>query len=498
MGAGHATYSMNMVLSRVTRQGIWVAAITVVTSLLPGSANAVFFPLQTVLRTLHSPHVHRAVEDVSRAPRGYVAGLPVVLPDYLPALQWVSTEELEKQWAEAKDLKKPKLQLKRVKKRNLRNLLSYEMRPLPSIGPKYVAAVERRDTFRERHFASPELYSLLEEAIPKLKERLPNATVMVGDVSQPGAGPLVYGTTVRMLQNTPLRPALSDFLGEAFRDGNSLIRSRVVSPMVEFPSEDNRWKEIEGPIWVEEKLTGGGDLKGVPVARVEMRRFYRSGELEKDELAKWWKKKKRNLKKRYQMESGWVTRGTQKLWRVQWNRGNFWYQGEFTKKFRNTPVLKHLSRLKMGRLEKKKPGALQQERRYFITKLPDGGSKLIAWRQLYEAGHISHLNGRDADLSYVMKKPSLLFSRSVGHIDVKKTRVWFEILFDSAQAVGVQIDAMLVDRRVKRRLLRGMPKDEDRHPVWDLLSVSKGHDSHVHVRLSPGFYLGSRNAFRSP
>ena len=126
---------------------------------------------------------------------------------------------------------------------------------------------------------------------------------------------------------------------------------------------------------------------------------------------------------------------------------------------------------------------MQRERRYFITGLAEGGQKLIAWRQLYEAGHISHLNGFDADISYIMTRPGLLFSRSVGHIDVAKTRKWFEIMFESARRAGVEIDIMLVDKKVKRRLLRGLPEDDTRHPVWDLLAVSSGHDSHVHVRL---------------
>ena len=131
-----------------------------------------------------------------------------------------------------------------------------------------------------------------------------------------------------------------------------------------------------------------------------------------------------------------------------------------------------------------------------MTQHADGSSKIIAWRQLYEAGHISHLNGRDADLSYIMKNPDLLFSRSVSHIDVKKTRRWFELLFEASKNAGVEIDALLVDRRVKRRLMRHRSEEQRKHPVWSLLTVSKGHDSHVHVRLKPGFFIGSRNAFQ--
>ena len=471
-------------------------ALVVLVCLFPAESYALFFPFESVLETITSPKVYRTGEQANRSDRSDIVGVSISVPKNIPRLEWHPTQELERQWEEVKGLKKPSKQLREVDRRGLRNFMSHEVTPLTYLGSKFQERFIRRDTYRDRIYGSPEFFALFKEVIPLLDNELPEEQIMVGDVSQVGAGPLVFGTTVELLSDSLRDRSLGLFLEEAFLDGDNFVRNQVVNGQTVFPEEQRRWNEIEGPLWIEERLTGIGTKDDVTYGRIERRRFYRSGEVSKDELNKWWNKKKRSMKRRYHHDTKAIERGGKTIWRVRWVRGKTLFEGEFRNRVKRSPRLKDLLKLKVAQLAPKKPGSLQRERRYFMTEGRSGTPKIIAWRQLYEAGHISHLNGRDADLSYIMKKPELLFSRSVSHIDVKKTRRWFELLFEASVNAGVEIDALLVDRRVKRKLLRRMSEEQMSHPVWELLTVSKGHDSHVHIRLKPGFFVGSRNAFQ--
>lgn len=462
--------------------------------LAPTHAEAIFFPFEDMMESLRGHRQHRSEEIGERRHRSDIILHSEETISGIPDLDWGSTEETEKAWAHAKSLKSTSAQFLHVEQNRTYNKMSFEVAPLTNLGSIFFNNLLRRDTFRDRFYASPELTSLLERALPRFRKELPQSALMIGDISQPGAGLLAYGTTVRLYRDTLLRNDLTQFIARASRRDDTLISQRVVDPKEAFQMERHRWAEVEGPILVEEKLTGLGVHKGEKVGRVEMRRFYRSGELMDGELKKWWKKHVRRMSRRSQIEAKWVVRGQEKIWRVRWVYRNQFVEGEFRDRFRGKPRLRNLLHLRKGKLDRKKPGALQREGRYYFSLGPDGEKKLIAWRQLYEAGHISHINGRDADISYIMKNEDLLFSRSVGHLDVPKTRKWLTTLYDSSIEAGVQLDTLLVDRKVKRRLMRGMPEEMSSHPVWGLLSVSKGHDSHVHIRVAPGFFLGSKSA----
>ena len=291
-----------------------------------------------------------------------------------------------------------------------------------------------------------------------------------------------------------MEPQLSEFLLASRKEGNERIRDRIVFPRLSYPEEWQRWAETDGPVWVEERLTGAGSRESTVLGRIERRRFYRSDSLDSSEMKDWWKKKTRRYRAGNLVQREWISTGSQRFYRVSWVDGRKQFVADFAAQFRGKPPLETLLRLRQATLEAKKPAALQKEKRYFVSETADGSPQIVSWTQLYEAGHISHQNGRDVDLSYVMTDDRLLFSRSVAQIDAPKSRRWLEILYEAGRRAGVEIDALLVDGRVRRHLMRGMPEQQALHPVWGLLKVVKGHDSHVHVRLAPGFFAGERNA----
>ena len=123
--------------------------------------------------------------------------------------------DVEKKWEEAKQLSSVTAQLRFVEKHNLRNRIAADVRPVNTLGSEFLSLFGRRDTYRNRLYGSPELLALLGKTPSLLKERLPGATILIGDISQAGAGPLEYGTTVDLRCNTGLRDGFSAFLAKA-------------------------------------------------------------------------------------------------------------------------------------------------------------------------------------------------------------------------------------------------------------------------------------------
>ena len=109
------------------------------------------------------------------------------------------------------------------------------------------------------------------------------------------------------------------------------------------------------------------------------------------------------------------------------------------------------------------------------------------WSLVSEAGHISHLSGIDADLSYVSVSNERHFAVDPSAMDVPLTWRWLEILVETGKALGTPIESILVDASIKRHLMKNLPmKGKDsvaKSPVWRLLTLVGGHDAHHHIRI---------------
>ena len=151
-----------------------------------------------------------------------------LVPLDLPPLIYSTSLDVEKKWEEAKQLSSVTAQLRFVEKHNLRNRIAADVRPVNTLGSEFLSLFGRRDTYRNRLYGSPELLALLGKTPSLLKERLPGATILIGDISQAGAGPLEYGTTVDLRCNTGLRDGFSAFLAKAKPEGNTLTVHRVL------------------------------------------------------------------------------------------------------------------------------------------------------------------------------------------------------------------------------------------------------------------------------
>ena len=248
------------------------------------------------------------------------------------------------------------------------------------------------------------------------------------------------------------------------------------------------FEEIESPLLVERTITSShfetpADIR----ARVETRRFWLDSPEEEVSGDRWWSRMQKRLKRWKRIGLDKDTSGPDPLWRARYLRGRQFVEVIAKKSPRRRVPADAIVEVRTATLNPRKPGVRLNERLYQPTIGWDGSLDVLCWKLLYEASHVSHKGGLDADLSYILTDVGHHFSRRVHLIDRAATRLWLKTLADAASQTGVTIERILVDPRVKRHLRRGMTAKERESEWWGLLGVSDGHDSHLHMRLAPGF-----------
>jgi hypothetical protein len=147
--------------------------------------------------------------------------------------------------------------------------------------------------------------------------------------------------------------------------------------------------------------------------------------------------------------------------------------------------------LRLAKWNPRKPGSWAGEQRW----RPDPTQQVGFARQvmLGEAGHITHLSGRDADVSFITIANSAHLPRKVRLIDAAATWRWFEVLDQAATDAGTPLEKILVSKRVRKWLARAVPRSkrkcdaariERAKYLWQhVVTVSPGHDAHHHIRI---------------
>jgi murein endopeptidase len=420
-----------------------------------------------------------------RRPRASIdtGGLPRPLRRAVAKLEIERIGELESQWEKAKTLPPGPPQLAWVQQRGLFHKASLDLLPLPSLAQAYAQVFRRRDGYRQRHWVRPELHALLDRAATLLAKEQPGRTVTVGDLAQDGGGQIMFGVRVELLRNDALRSRVEDFALTATLEGDALVRRTIVDPLAVFPAEAARFAEIEGPVLVEDALVALGEqLNGRPLARVERRRYYGGKPLADSDATALHTRLSRAWKSSTPIRTVQLGRKSAPLYRHTYANGERVLEVLTSHSGKGFPALSQILDVRSAELDRKKPGVWLKERRY---RRESAALALRQWTLLYEATHISHMGGLDADVSYLMDEPAFHFSRDVSKINAQATLHWFDILDRAATETGVRIDSMLVDARVKRHLESAFPT-KTRPPFWQYVKVSKGHDSHLHLRVEPG------------
>jgi murein endopeptidase len=407
-------------------------------------------------------------------------------PPLVPRLVMAPAASVQKLWERIKDLGTLKAQLAAIRERRA---LAHSCEGLVNLkalaatgGP--LAGIGFRDHYRDRSWARPTLAHVLAVARERLRKELPGRDVTVGDVAQPGCGQIAHGVVVRVLEGM-----MADAWLAAARPYRGVMAVERLTRAGEFASEAHRFGDPDARIRVVSVALGALRERGAPTRLRLAETRYREGV---DGESSWSLPETfRQLVRRGNLVSqGRATQGGEEvgLWHFADSARGLQLEAvtDASPRAKRAPALPALSgarEVRVARLQEKKPGSLPGEVVWLRR-----GEGWETWTQVPEAGHISHLGGLDADISYLTHENARHFAVDLGAMDVRATWRWFELLVEVAAALGAPVESILVDASILAHLRANLPMKGRgalaNHPLWRLLSASPGHDGHHHVRLA--------------
>lgn len=450
----------------------------------------------------------------------------------VPPLLWRSPDRIEEVWYRVKNERDPVAQAAALRASGLDHAMCRGLVDLRSLDPSKTPPFQFRDHVRGRNFVRPSVALVLVRAYERLRAEYPDAVISVGDLSQEGCGQLSHGVLVRMWSDappagrpggraddrlavhpaplhTPGRPAGLPAEGAATALLNQ-ARLRLGVPTV-WSLGDGHSLGVEAwrapfpaaPLLTEHRLLGrqGGPpplgASGEPLSlRVATRRFLAQPPPSDEAVRAMLKRATAMVREGVQVESrrarSWTkARGDERLWVQRWVRPDRRDQVVIvsSRKVRGRRVRRRLPvqalhEVWFGGWHARKPGSMPREERWFAAHRDGAQPVWSRWRQLYEAGHITHFSGRDMDLSYVTEGNAHHFAVDIPGIDVKASWRWFQLLVDESRAQGLDVDRILLDPKVRRRFKAVLPRSARRTVAWRKIRLVRGHDAHHHVRMS--------------
>lgn len=346
-----------------------------------------------------------------------------------------------------------------------------------------------RDRTRGRTFVTPTLASVLIRAYATFRALYPTRRLSLGDLSQPGGGTLYHGTLVRELEGAE---AL-DVLNRAQITGGSFVAVRTRSA-ADFPRELHRFQSPGEDVWVEDTILAQHGASPLQL-RVATRRYIQTPTPEPEQAKEMLRQANALVRDGTLLSTRalpfWTPAGVQTRVRQHWvspgTRGQLvaYSKGKQRRRLRSKDILE----LRFSRFSARKPQSYQSERRWVPTRTGDGRRAPIeGWSRytaVYEAGHITHLAGRDADISFATHNNLSHFAVDVPNIDAVATLRWFEALSAAAKATGTEVEKILVDRSVIEHLKAHLPKAAQETALFkERIKRAPGHNAHHHLRLT--------------
>ncbi len=420
----------------------------------------------------------------------------------VPPLRWRSSVEVERAWRSCKSAPSLSGQLAEIRRQKLPTTGCSGLVDFRRLGVE--APFRYRDDVRGRSWATPTLARIIVGAYTKLREEFPEVTLTLGDIAQPGCGQLEHGTLVRYVTDAPDDDAATHLMNQArYVGGFPTVRS--IHRAFHFHGEHGRFETQDEPVLVETRVLahewvaaepGSADDVGERLRLKTETRRYHAMELPDarrvDRMIDVVEAlQRRGEEVRSRRVADWDSeRGDERLWEQHWiapDRKRQVITWSKRKLRRGRAVRERdLIQVRLARWQPRKPGSLPHEIRWLRSADPLTGERLWQrWLMLYEAGHQTHLAGRDADISYVTRDNTSHFAKGIQAIDVPKTLRWFALLDEAALDAGVEIDRILIDPRVKRYMRRKLSKKQQRSRVFrKLIRLAGGHDAHHHIRIS--------------
>jgi len=430
-----------------------------------------------------------AVEAGAATEQGYSGLLQVV-----PAIEWTTPEAVEDAWLRVKAISDPVLQVKALEAerlyqkacRGLVDLRSLQSRRALDKRPFMLAF---RDDHRGRSWLQPHVMSVVEEAIErfgrKFRRRKPKPIIMAGDAAQPGCGQLEYGAIVKMVSDTSAGRSATELLNRAHLvDGVPTVVTRDQAPGAR--------------AFTETRIVGHAfGTDGRLTLRTVVRRFTRGSAPHAKRTARVMETADALVKAKV------VTHKQVQSWSDAKNALMSRWVTHFVGRYKQMVAVtrapldptKPLSdqlgsvvELRFSKRVLRKPLSFKDEVRWTSAdvdpeRTPTGWER---WALVHEAGHQTHIAGRDLDVGYVTEKNEFTFTTSPEKVDVPMTWYWFESLDRAARRSGTALQRIIVGPRMHRLFKKELAlKKLDSRLFKQVVKVAPGHDGHHHIRVAP-------------
>lgn len=431
--------------------------------------------LVTTTTALLSPtHAARHAEPPSNPTPGLLQAVP--------ELVWRSPEDVQQDWALVKAIDDPSKQLALLHASNLPHTACTGL-----VNFRFVAAtrdlpIRWRDDRRGRTWLHPATAKTLTRALGKLHQELPGTRLTLGDMSQIGCGQLAYGELVSEVVDRPRRREASALLQKSL-----LTLGRVSASTFE--------RSRKGVVWQEQTLVGrdtlpGGDLR----LRVVTRRYTQSLTGSDRSARRRLKRSTRGITQIARIDLRRITHHeagrTTRFWRTHLlsrKQGRQWVVFSSQKIDADRPLedqIDHIQEFRISRWLAKKPLSFKGEERW-KREAPQGGRRWHAWKMMHEAGHESHIAGRDLDVSYVTQGNSRHFNARPNLLRRGRNITWLRLLQEASEELDTHLGAVLLGPRVFKKLhARAQRKKLDATLFERFVHVVEGHDGHHHLRMS--------------
>jgi hypothetical protein len=426
----------------------------------------------------------------------------------VPKLERWSAHEAQADWTAVKGMSGAASQVVAVEKKRLARKACDDLVDLRALADRGVMrGFAFRDNVRGRSWARPTMALLLAEAMKRFSAEHPGRVVAIGDVSQPGCGQVAHGVLVREVNGDEAARLLQAARLELSEETVSEIRRAK-----DFPWEADRFGPPDERVLVTTKLLakdGAGSALRLRVSRTRHRELAAPGS---DEVAAFELEVQRLMRgtrvSSKKVESQGAAGETSGLWLSHWIAPQA--RRQLVLVTRQKPGRRldfaEVVEVRLASWQDKKPGSFPEEVRWVVSQVtplpvpagrkaapptPASNARFTRWALMYEAGHISHLSGIDADLSYVTRGDTHHFAVDLEAMDVPATWRWLEILEATARDLKTPVEAILVDATVKRHIERSLPREgplslarAKRSKVWRHLKLVPGHDAHHHLRIA--------------
>ena len=417
----------------------------------------------------------------------------------LPRLAHAFPPQVESRWLRIKKDRNPVTQARALARTNLTHTMcdglvdvrAHEGKGLPPFG--------WRDRTRGRTWATPTMAAILIRAYASLRTVHPDAVITLGDLSQEGCGNLLHSTLVRHVVDTPEDRAATALLNRARLIDGDLVAIDELQAR-DFPLEVRRFSAPDAPVRVEQHLVAWSMSDGddpLLTLRVSVRRYVLADVPDADAIKLMERRAQRMLRRGLQLAPRkrrvWLPgEGLVQRWVQHWVVPDTREQlvTISRRKQRRRLKLLHLDEVRFAQWQARKPGSFPRETRWTASHGEGRRKRAPTFRVsrvVREAGHVTHMAGRDADVSYVTKGNAKHFAVDLASMDVMATWHWFQALDGAADAVGSRMDRILVAPSVKRHLTRHLPKKlQDTVLFRSKIRLAGGHDAHHHIRLAAG------------